>query len=257
MGKAIHPEEKKVGTILIVPIGSFFSEYMKEQKGQLKDYEIIIISKDIVSDIRSRTSNVNQYESRFKYVDFAVNLFPDQGVQEYYYGGQRDTFNQLYATQLGKVENMTDLCSIVDLVVNEGKNVIILFSNAEYKAEYYQYLKDFVYVSFGLIMTAYEDYVADHNAIHDIGDVKKIRELLEFQLQNNDIIDEAINIFVNKYAEDLVGEYRDILMSKTMDQLKEIGLKHNVYINKLRPKEYNVDNILQAMFGDEVPWSKD
>ena len=250
-------KENKTGTILIVPVGLFFSEYLKERKGKLEDYEIIIVSKDIVSDIRRRVSDIDQYESRYKYVDFAVNLYPNNGVLEYLWGSTKEQFATMYAAQLGKTDQMRDLCSIVDLVVNEGKNAIILCSNAEYKTEFFEYMKDFVYSSFGLQMTSYDEYIENHDAVKDIGDIGKIRELLKFQLVNNDIIDETIDVFVNRYAEDLIGEYKNILMSKTTNQLIEIGKKYDVYVNKLRPKEYNVENILQAMVGDIVPWSKD
>lgn len=241
-------------------VNDFFTDFMKKYiaKEDKKPFEIVVISKDIITNNRYSTRMQTKYISDYANVNFAMDLYPAPSLEEYMYNTEADNFAQHYKTQLSYEEPMTTLCSIADLVVNDNTDVILMCSYTDSKSTpYMDILCEFIYDNFGIVVNKYKDTKDKENVEFDSGDYEKAQKLLEFQIQNQGLVDRYVGTFFNKFTKDMADDYRKILMSKTMDELVVIGANRNLYINRHKPKEYIVDHILKSIMEDREYTSDD
>ena len=241
-------------------VNDFFMDYMKKyiKQEEKKPFEIVVVSHDIITNRQYTSKMQTRYISDYANVNFALDLFPPEGVGEYMYNTDPDDFAQHYRMYLSYDERMITLCSIVDLVVNDDTDVMMLCSHTESKAmPYMDVLCEFIYDNFGVIVNKYKDTKDKENVEFDSGDYEKAQRLLEFQIQNQGLVDRYVGTFFNKFTKDMAEDYRKILMSKSIDELSVIGANRNIYINRHKPKEYIVDHILKSIMEDREYTSDD
>ena len=241
-------------------VNDFFMDFMKKYvaKENKKHFEIVIVSKDIITDNQYIAMKESRYISNYTNINFANDLRPCPEVKEYLYNSSEDDFAQRYKTQLSFMEPMTTLCSIVDLVINDDTDVILLCSYSESKSSsYMDILCDFIYDNFGIMVNKYKDTKDKDDIEFDPGDYERAQRLLEFQIQNQGLVDRYVGTFFNKFTKDMADDYRKILMSKSIDELSAIGANRNLYINRHKPKEYIVDHILKSIMDDREYTSDD
>ncbi len=240
--------ERKKGTLMYLSINDFFQRYLKMVNGDLGDnYQILVVSKDIIADEYTKNTNGVLYQSRFENIDFTPELFPHPNVQEYRYSSNINQYGEMYKSQLDQLDMGRTLCCIVDLIVNENVNVYMICSNVEFKMEFFEYMKETVFEKFGLIMTSFEDYLENPDSLYDNGNFDEIKLSLQFQINNLKLIDENIGQFFNKFTKDMAESYKKILMDKSIDELYTLGTKQGLHINKYKPKELIVEHILSKL----------
>lgn len=237
-----------MGSLLFISISDFFSKYLKENPEiDISKYEIVVISKDIVADQRLKSGNTVTYESRYKNIGFAMELFPNPNVLEFYHGGTFDNFRLQYLSQLDSTRASTALCCIADLVVNDDLNVVLLCSGSEYLIQYMDILQEKLYEMFHLNAWSYDQYLENKECLKDYGNKEDILKRLEFHLKQLELIEEKMDEFFNRFTDDMVEKYREILMSKSVDELYKYALKKDIHVNKHKPKDLIVDHILQKV----------
>jgi uncharacterized protein YeaO (DUF488 family) len=236
-----------MASLMFGDISEFFGSYLKDY--DLKDFVILITGRDIITGIKERVGTQQSYTSRYKNVMFAPKLAPTATVEEFFWGGTRDKteFVTAYKNQLLTKENLTDVCALVDLVVNKNKNVVLLCSKRENIMEYYEYLREFLDEYFKLYMVSIKEAMVDNELLYKYGDDDEIRTMLMFQIKANNITDQTFGEFINKFVDDEAKKYKEVLMSKSIDELVAIGTKYSVHVNKYKQKEFIVEHILKKI----------
>lgn len=237
-----------MGSLLFISIGDFFSKYLKQFPDiDISKYEIIVVSKDIIADQRIKNGSTFTYESRYKNIGFALELFPNPQVLEFYHGSTFLNYREQFLSQLSSTKAATALCCIADLVVNDDLNVVLLCSGSEYLMEFMNIIQEKLYEMFHLNGWTYDQYKEDPTCLNNIGDKEDILKRLEFEMKQLELIEEGINEFFNKFIDDMAEKYKEILMSKSVDALYKYALKNDIHVNKHKPKELIVDHILQKV----------
>lgn len=234
-----------MGSLMITSVNDFFGEYLRNNR--LSNYEIMVIGKDIVSGEETNDDGKLSYRSNFEHVNFCSNVAPASFVEQYAYGLNVTEFVESYNRQLNTPEAMMNLCCIIDLVVNKNINVIFLCSEREFKMGFVDPLREFIFNRFGLYMVTSIECKFDPGLLTHYGDKLDIRRKLDFQIKENELVDKGIGIFVNKFSDNVEESYRKILMSKSIDELYQYGLKHSIHVNKYKSKDYIVDRIMARM----------
>ena len=238
-----------MGYIVYATINDFFGEYLKESGKEFDNYEIVVISKDIIGDLARKNSTTAQteYISKYKNVDFLMNLYPDPAVMEFYTGSTKDMFISAYRHQLIKGSNLYDLCCLVDLVVNDDKKIFLLCVNSEYLTGFFEIMDGVFQEQFKMKLHSYAELKSDPECINDIGNIDEIKVTLAYQLDVNELIDDVTGEFFNSLYSDMEDTYRKVLMDKSVDDLVKLALKKGIYVNKRKPKEMIVDHIMSKL----------
>lgn len=246
----------KRGTIMYLSINDFFKNYLSKINGDLGEkFQILIVSKDIITDTHYKDNNGTVYTSNYENIDFTLELFPNPNVVEYRYGASVEAYAERYRNQLDSIDCGRTLASIADLVVNEGYDVYLICSHVEFKMEYFDILKEYFFEKFGLVMHSYEEFVDNPECIDDIGDIDNAKVMLQFQINNMKLVDETIGQFFNQFTSDLVEKYREILMSKTVDELFILATSNGLHISKYKPKELIVEHLINKLVeNSELPF---
>lgn len=231
-----------MGSLMISSVNEFFGTYLHNNK--ISNYEIMVVGKDIISDDQLNDDGHISYRSNFEHVTFCSVVSPSSHVEQYAYGLNMTEFVDTYNRQLATPESMNNLCCIVDLVVNRDVNVILLCSEREFKMGFVDPLREFIFNKFGLYLCTSVECRYDPGLLTQYGDKTDIRRKLEFQIATYNFVDKGIGKFINKYCDDVEKSYREILMSKTVDELYQYGLKHSVHVNRYKSKEYIVDRLM-------------
>lgn len=233
------------GTIYYMTVTNLFSEYLKDKINSENNnkFEVIVVSKDIIADQQYSTHNATHYQSRYENINFAPELRPNPSVEEYLWGATIDAYADKYKYQLSQRDQMTTICSIIDMVINDSIDVVLVCSDHEIKMDYFEIMKDFIADNFCVVMVDYMESKKHPDEV-DRGDYEKALGLLAFHIQNEQLVDEAVGVFFNKFTEDMLAEYKRILMGKTIDELFVIGTNRGIYVNRHKPKEYIVEHIL-------------
>lgn len=246
----MEKNSKPLGTIMCMTVNDFFAEYLKSLNGQLDNFQLLVVSKDITTKKKVREGNMIRYSSMFDNIDFCPELFPNANCIEYAFSTTNKTYAGYYTEQLGMSLAGRIICSIVDLLL-DGVNVYLVCSKGEQRSfQYFDILKDYLFEHYGVIMHDLEEYQDDPDCLKETGDRENITNLLEYKINELKLIDEELGVFFNKFTKGMVNQYRNVLMSKSIGELVEIGKKHNVYVNKHKPKDYIVDLILEAFIGN-------
>lgn len=171
---------------------------------------------------------------------------PGPAVQELSWGTSPDMYAMKYSEQLSDSKAMYELCCIADSVINDDRNIFILCSNAEYKQGYLDILREFIYNNFKLKAWSYTEYMNDHEVLNEPIDLEEAKKVLAFQIKANNLEDEIVGGLFNQYIhdEDVEKTYKEILMKKTPEELFRMGVQKNIYINKRKPKEVIVDQLM-------------
>ena len=235
--------------IMYTSITDFFGEYLKDFKQGLEGkYQVVVVSRDIISGVKRRYEDTatTTYKSKYKNIDFLDALMPGPAVQELSWGTSPDMYAMKYSEQLSDSKAMYELCCIADSVINDDRNIFILCSNAEYKQGYLDILREFIYNNFKLKAWSYTEYMNDHEVLNEPIDLEEAKKVLAFQIKANNLEDEIVGGLFNQYLhdEDVEKTYKEILMKKTPEELFRMGVQKNIYINKRKPKEVIVDQLM-------------
>lgn len=249
-------KELKKGTIMYLSINDFFQKYLTEKQGQLDNFQIIVISKDIIADTETRVNNMTMYESRFDDIEFLTQLYPHTDTLNYLLGNTRESFRERYIEQLDSLDEARLICCIVDMVINDGVDVYMISSKTEMMIGFYDVVREYMNTKFSMDIKSFEEYCENPECLNDIGDENEIRMMLQFQIEQLKLIDADIGEFFNVLTKDMATTYRDILMKKSIDELYRIGTNNNLHINKHKPKEYIVDHIMSKLMSKhtELPF---
>ena len=238
-----------MASLLFITINDLFMDYLKNNKVDMNKTDIIVASRDIVTDIRRYNRIGTDYESKYKNIDFAIELSPNPNVLEMYTGSTSSMYIESYRDQLsGTTVAQKDLCAIVDMIVNDDFDVILVCSKSEMNMQYFYIMRDYIDEVFRLRGYIYDELKEDDSLdLNTIGNPDEIKAMLAYQLKTLELIDENIGEFFNKFKDDLADKYQKVLLSKTVDELVDIGRSKGIYVNKYKPKEVIVDHILKKM----------
>ena len=231
-----------MGSLMISSVNEFFGNYLRTNR--LSNFKLMIISRDIVTDDKENNDGVISYRSHFENVTFCNGVAPSSYVESYAYGLNFTEFTETYIRQLNTPESMMNLCCIIDLVVNKDINVIFLCSEREFKMGFVDPLREFIFNTFGLYMITSIECSYDPGLLTQYGDKLDIKRKLDFQINEHELIDKGCGSFINKYCDDVEESYRKNLMSMSIDELYQFGLKNSIHVNRYKPKEYIVDRIM-------------
>lgn len=242
------------GMCLYMTVEEFFTEYVKNN--DLEMTQILIVSRDVVADIKTKENyNYISYSSKYDNIDFVPELLPSPASLEFAYGDNKERFIEAYDGRLRDQETFTSLICIADMVVNDGIDVILLSSKAEFASGFPYILKDFMFENLGLKIRLSEELTeADseeeqQELISDIGDIEDIQTLLD--IAKRELMDEedSPENFFNHFMEDAPTKYRKILLSKDVEQIIKLGKEKGLRMSRRRPKEDLVDMIVKEVFG--------
>ena len=235
--------------LLFMTINDLFTSYIKNNNIDMNKTNIIVVSRDIEGERKRDTRTGSDYESKYKNIDFCIELSPSPHVMEMYTGSSTSMYVEAYQEQLMNTTSVQkDLCAIVDMIVNDGYDIIIICSISEMNMQYFYILRDYIDQVFRLHGYMYQE-LKDDDTLNsdDIGDITEIKKMLNYQLKTLELIDENIGEFFNKFKNDLADKYKEVLLNKTIDELVNIGRNKGLYINKHKPKEVIIDHILKKM----------
>ena len=237
-----------MASLMFMSFTDFITKFAKDH--EINKYELIIISKDLVTSIQRRIPETNSttYESKYQNIDFASNLYPLTSVMEFSYSSSKERFAEAYINQLDNSENFQDLCCIADLIVNDNKDVILLCSNIEYQQGFMQILSEHMFNMFRLESYSYEEFL-EKDGIIEIGNKDEIKTYLDHKLGVL-LGDDVVDYFFNRFTDDMEEQYKNLLMKKSIDDLVKLGNMKGIYVNKRKPKEEIVDHIFNSLFGD-------
>lgn len=245
------------GMILYMTVEEFFTSYVKANN--LDKTQIIIVSRDVTADIKTNEKYNNiTYASKYDNVDFVPSLLPSPSSMEYAYGDDKTRFIEAYEGHLLSDDVFTDIVCIADMVVNDGIDVILLSSKAEFASQFPYFLKDFVHDKLGLKICLSEqlaDAESDEeyeNLVSDIGDIEDIKALIEYNKKELSEGQTSAEEFFNKFMEDAPTKYKKVLMTKDIDYILSLGKEKGLRLNKRKPKEELINTIVADTFGDDA-----
>ena len=249
--------KQKYGFCLYMTAEDFFTEYVKNNS--LDRTQILIVSRDFVGDIKEKQKyNTITYQSRYDNIDFVPSLLPNPASLEFAYSDSKERFHDAYEGHLLGDDAFSDLICIVDMVVNDGVNIILLSSRAEFKSTFPYFIKDFVLDKFGMkICLAEELEEAEseeeyNRIITDIRDVEEIRTLLDFHKRELTEDKTSSEEFFNQFMEDAPVKYRKVLMTKDIPYLISMANEKGLHVSRRKSKEFIVDAIVKEVFGSDA-----
>lgn len=248
--------KRKHAIFLYMTIEEFFTEYVKNNN--LDNTQILIISRDIVADVKKKEGYNNiSYFSKYDNIDFVPSLLPTPTSMEYVYGDDKSRFVEVYEGHLLGDDVFTDIICIADMVVNDGIDVIMLSSKAEFASTFPYALKDFIYNMLGLNVCLAEQLAEaetdeEYEKLLELGDTDDIRKLIsqsKKDLTEGKVSEEE---FFNKFMEDAPMKYRKILMTKDKDYVISIGKDKGLRMSRRKTKEELIDIITKEVFGPDA-----
>lgn len=251
---------KNKGFLMIVTISELFSTVFKELSNgnidfSLKDSFILICSRDIVTDTVRRSSSgfdyQNAYQSKYKNVEFITSLLPSTQQIEFVGTGNTDSFVEEYMERLTGANQMKDIISICDVVVNRNMPVFIVTSSMDMnQCMYPQIIRDFIKDVMGLKGYMMDDISNnDFSVIFDYGDPNVINENIESH-KKEVLMSTDKEYFFNTLVDDMEKAYREILETKSEDELKVIAKESYIFISRKDTKEKMIEKIMKEYMGD-------
>lgn len=278
----------KTGSLLFINFDDLIMKFAKEN--DLGEYSILIASHEINGSlkVKSAMSGVStgiRYESKYDNIEFVSSLRPTPQAMEHAYGStDKSTFIGLYNSHLLSVEPFTDICSIVDMVVNSHCNVLIVVSVYEDAANVLSYLRDFIEDEFLLrgylydelerLSSNYENKPLYQKIVASLdfdvpesfdgkdfdcivsqyGDEEEIKKQLELQkviaasmAAKPGEENDITAIFFNRFTEDLESKVKEMLLKRDDDSIKDMCRAKEIRIAPKASKEMLVDKLLHAM----------
>ena len=236
-----------MGSLLIMTIDELFMKFGKDK--DLKQYQILVVSRDIITNIQKKLNNDQTYESKYDNIDFVPSLLPTVAAMEFAYGDNEETFFQAYESNLISDETMIDLVSIVDMVVSDNLDVIIVVSILDMKSKFPYFLRNFIVERFKLNCYIYEELLDDESLNpSDIGNVEEIKTILDYYKASFAESENAKVEFFNRFTDNMNQKFKSILLSKSVEELVKYANKHGLHVNKRKPKEEIVETLCKKMF---------
>lgn len=279
-------DQIKNGSLVLITFDDLLMKFAKTN--DLGEYEIIVASHEIAGSLTLRQSiagmpTASQYESKYDNIEFVPSLRPCVSAMEHAFGQSRETYIEIYNSQLLDVEPLTDLCCIIDMIVNQGIDCLLVVSQYEQAARMFDYLGAFIKDMFLLESYQFTDLDAlvetygtplyektrvsvpfdvpdKFDGIHldcivkNIGDVSAIKEKLELEktiaasMQARPGEEESFkDLFFNRFTETLEDKVREQLQKRTMDDVKNICRDRGLRISPSATKEMLIDNIIHSI----------
>lgn len=277
---------EKRGSLLFIDFDTLFQKFARFN--DLANYSIIVASHELSGSLKLRASTTGvstgiKYESKYDNIEFVDSIRPTNGVMESMFSGNPKAVVEAYNNHLISVEPFTDLCAIVDMIVNQGCDVMILMASYECAGHAHEMLRDFILNNFWLRGYTFEelerlsnyygkevydkivaslDYTipeefdgSDFRCIlRNYGDHDAIAERLETQkLVAADMMrtpgeeDDLKSMFFNRFTEDLEHKVRDVLMERSERAIKDMCRERGIRITSTATKAILVDRIIHEM----------
>lgn len=278
-----------MGSLMFANFDDLITNFAKDQ--DLHQWVIIIASHEICGSLKTRTAFTGgvstgiNYESKYDNIEFVNSLRPTASIMEYAYTSNKTQFVELYNNQLISGEAFMDICTIVDMIVNNDCNVIITMSGYECAAKIPEYLRDFIYDQFGVYGYMFADlkrlteYYNDKTTYEKIveslsfdvpdeftgrnyltivsnytDDLEKTKETLELQKvvavnMTSKVGEEndLKSIFFNRFTEDLEDKLKEMLLNRSENDIKDLCRKKHIRIAPGSSKEMLVSKIIHEM----------
>lgn len=232
---------------MCVSIVDLFGKFLRDSNVRKEgNFEFIVISDLVETDMREALPGTRKHTfiSKYKNINFMRTLYPSGNILEYMEIDSRQ-FKTMYSEELmSSQQKMENLCCLVDLVLS-GKNVILITGAREYASDMFNVMKDVLFDMFHIHLHYFEEWKVEPNIITNIGDTNEVYKCLRFNLKQIGTIINENDKFYNWLKDDMMKEYRQLLMSKPIEELTVLGNKYGLYINPRKPKEENVDRLLE------------
>lgn len=280
-----------MGSLMFISFDDLLIDFAKDH--DLHEWIILVSSHEICGSLTLRASysgvsTAIQFESKYDNIEFVNSLRPTPTAMEHAYGADNRTFVELYTSQLINSEPYADLCSVVDMIVNDDCNVMIVMAAFEFSAHIPDILRDFIEDEFGVIGYLYSD-LKRLSKYHDTDMYKKIVSTSSFEVPDSftgrnfevimankytDDVDEIRknleaqkviasdmvakpgeendlgSIFFNKFTETLEDKVKEILDNKDIEMIKELCRKKKIRIAPNSTKEFLVDKLMHNIRKD-------
>lgn len=217
----------------------------------LKDFQILVASQDIIASDMSSNRNANSVKNISVYdnIDWMMSIVPSGTTMNFKYMRTTegdDKFEMAYDNQLSGDEAFSDILCMVDMAVNDHIPVIVLFSNVDFIVGFPEQLRQFIYDRFGYVVHTTDDLVDPDVDITDVGDLEFIKmNVSDYKAELSEGNQE--NEFFNWLTDSMAEKYRDILMSKSEDQLVKLATSKGIFVRRKASKEAIVNKILAKM----------
>lgn len=280
----------KKGSIVFINYDDLLMKFAKDN--DLSEYEILIISHEIVGSLKMKSTSYGissniEYESKYENIEFVSSLRPPVSAIEHISLNNKDTFLELYNNHLLSSEPYMDICSILDMAVNQGIQILMVSSAYEDALDIPYYLKEFIKDTFGFICYEFEDLERVKDAyeetdkhlkakkmkslpfdipeefygnnfeviVQNFGDEDAVREQLELEKivaanmrAKAGHEDDLQSIFFNSITESLEEKVRENLLKRTDEQIKDMCRSSGIRIGSTyTSKETLVDKIIHSM----------
>ena len=241
------------GFLMFVTITEFFEQILKMNSDgkfefKLGDCYILVCSRDLMTDVVRSAGNVNDFQSKYANVEFISGLLPDVHMMEYATSSGMDTFFDMYVNRLYEPSKMKDIISICDVVVKRDTPVFVLVTSMDMRTNYPDILKDFIATEFGLIGYTMDDFKDKdiNTAVREIGDRDSIIAAIDKHV--DDLLKSTDKeYFLNSLVDDVEQVYREVLESKSMEELKELAGAKMIFISKRDDKKRVVDKLIRSI----------
>lgn len=150
-----------MASLMFISLEDLIMDFAKDH--DLKKYEILIASHEIVGSLTSRSTTGGistgiKYESKYDNIEFIDSIRPTPSVMEFAYGpNNQDRYIEMYYNQLIGSDAYMDICCIVDMLLTNDCNVLIVTSAFEVSARVHDMLSNFFLDEFGIIGYIYRD----------------------------------------------------------------------------------------------------
>lgn len=241
-------DKKGEGWFIHLTLNEFMEFYAKDKTKDLRDYLLIVIGRDIFANDKSLTTyNATQCTSKYDNIEFLPSLTPKAASMEYLGADQTDQFSTLYVNQLMAGEPLKDMLCIVDMVVNDGIKVIMLYLNTERKLGWPPLLFDTFEDLFGIHCYGPVDCIDPEVDTNDYGDIDAIREKIN-QYKGYLTDSGKKEDFFNEYIDSMEETYREILNRRTVDELVQFAQKKGFWVNRRSTKDAIIDKIIENTY---------
>jgi hypothetical protein len=240
--------ETNTGILLYMSIDNFITDFVKGKN--VNEYQLIVVTREAVTDIKRHAGTFVGYESKYNNVDFVPSLIPSGAILQSAYGNNPDRFYSDYESQLLSDDIFIDICCIIDMVVNDGLNVILLSNDADFKSGFPTILVDFIKDKFKINLYMYEELIDDPEIdVTNLGNIGEIKETLTFHIMSlmpNKDMDE----FVNKLTEDVIDVYKRQLALISDENLKKMSDKYGLKMGRRATREQLEEAILNHVLSN-------
>lgn len=247
----------KGGFLLVATVTEFFGKILKmNSDGQfefkLGDCYILICSRDLTTDVVRTAGDANDFQSKYSNVEFVSTLLPDVSMMEYATTSGMDTFFELYVNKLYEPSRMKDVISICDVVAKRDIPIFMLVTSMDMRTQYPIILVDFIKEEFGLQGYTFEDLDGKDisETVYQIGNksdiVKAIDDHVDKLLKETDK-----EYFLNSLVDDVEQVYREVLESKSVEELKEMAGAKMVFISRRDDKKRIIDKLIRSIMSSD------